>query len=127
MGKLKYSNIQLNRNLIKIVKKRKWIIEGVHADEWILPAVRKADFIILLKVKRFTLYKRVIRRYFKKEKEHYESPKSLIKMLYWAHIYKRVNYLKHIAFIKDFDKKFTLLKDEKEVEQFLKEIMITTS
>lgn len=118
-GREKYTESQQEKNLIRVANKNKWIIEGVHGGEWVIPAVERAELIIILDIGRLTLYKRVIRRYFSREKKHYENLKDLWKMLYWAHIYKNDNYLRHSKFITDFKKEYLILRNKEEIRNFL--------
>ena len=46
--KLKYPLRERDKKLKNILKKDKWIIEGVYWQTWILPAFRKAEIIIIL-------------------------------------------------------------------------------
>ncbi len=42
-----------NKKLKEILKNKQWIIEGSYAHNWINPAIKKADIVIILK-KKFT-------------------------------------------------------------------------
>jgi adenylate kinase family enzyme len=106
--------------LKQTAKKTKWIIEGVHGQTWLNPAVKRAEFIILLDIKLSTLLTRVTKRYFREEKQHYSGLKSLIKMLYWSYIYRKDAYLQHKEHIRKNKKSHIVLKNNKEIEEFLR-------
>ncbi len=124
LGKEKYTEKQKCENLKKVAKKRKWIIEGVHAGEWIIPAFKRSDLVIVLDVMRFTMFKRVIKRYFLEKKEHYASLRNLAQMLYWTQVYytSKGNGKIHKNLINDYKKKFIKLKNKKEITKFLKSL-----
>jgi len=119
IGKQKYSEKERDKILKAIIQKQKWIIEGVHAREWILPAVSKAEFVILIDLNKLTLFKRVTLRYFREKKVHYQNLRDLFKMIYWANIYKKDSLILHKNHIDYFKKKHIILKSIKEVTKFL--------
>lgn len=105
----------------KILKKKNWIIEGVHTSDWILPILKKTDLIIYLDYNKKTIYKRIFKRYKegKLEKSAYGKLSSLVYLLYPTFMFDSQNYLKKLE---SFGKKVVVLKDDSEVERFLREI-----
>lgn len=75
-------------HLKKILKKNKWINEGVYY-EWVYSSFSKADIIIVLKPGVYTRAWRILKRFFLRKfgliKTKKESLKDLIKLLKWNH------------------------------------------
>ena len=122
LGRVKYPEKERIEKLKQTAKKTKWIIEGVQGDDWLIPAVKRADFIIILDFRKLTLFKRVIKRYFQRKKRYYDSPKDLARMIYFASLYKRGSYLEHKEYIRKNKKDHIILKNNEKVEEFLSKI-----
>lgn len=119
VGREKYTQKEIKTNLLNVVRKEKWIIEGVHADKWLIPAMKKVEIVIVLKISKPILYKRVLTRYLLNKKKHYDNIRSLFKMLNWAHIYNKNNYVSHINLINLHKVKAAHLKNKKEIGAFI--------
>jgi len=115
-----------DQRLRKIVKNKKWIIEGAYAGEWIYPAIKKSDFIIILKINPIIATKRVINRFIKrkiKREENKGGPLSdLPRIIKYAYGYTYDYYPKQINLAKQFKKKYIILKNKKQIKQFFKTI-----
>ena len=121
----KYSDSRRDAMLKKAANKKKWIIEGVHRGDWIFPAFKKADFVIILDLPRKVLLKRVISRYIKRKiqnAEKKENWKDTFLLLKYAYIYKKDNLVYHKQFIQDYKKDYVILKNQSEINNFLKKI-----
>jgi shikimate kinase len=116
----RYSEKEKEKKIKAIANKKKWIIEGVHYEDWIKPAFKKADLVILLNLsKRITLWR------------VYKRSKDLIKGK-TNHTYKDMFYLlkktykhknkKHLELIKYHNKKYLILKTPKQVRDLLEEL-----
>jgi len=107
----------------KASSKASWIIEGVHAGEWILPSIKKADIIVFLMISKPRLFKQVIKR----NKDRKKTPEAenfldLMKMLWWVMVHRKNYYLKYRNIARDHKKQFIILKNKKQVNDFLKEL-----
>src|SRR3989344_1599198 len=45
-----------------LANKNKWIIEGTHREDWIVPSFKKSNFVIIPDLPRYMLFKRIITR-----------------------------------------------------------------
>lgn len=67
--------------LNKIIRNKKWIIEGAHTDAWVSPILKKADLIIILKTNLLLCKIRVLKRYFKRKLNKNVKKETLIGVL----------------------------------------------
>ena len=110
----------------KIYKKRKWIIEGVYAS-WIDEGIKRADTVIILDINVRKLLWRITRRSIirKKSKEN-QSLNSYFGLIKSVLRYKNKNHLtgyyKHKEMIKKHKVNFIIIKNEKQINDFLKKI-----
>tara|TARA_Y100000310_G_C20523238_1_gene734735 strand:- start:242 stop:730 length:489 start_codon:yes stop_codon:yes gene_type:complete len=111
-----------DKKLKEILRKKKWIIEGAQFDEWIFPAIKKSDTVILLNFGRKVMFKRVIKRFKKgrKDKGAYGKIGSLVYLLYYVLTHKSKSYLerKEVA-----NGEFILLENDVEADRFLEKIL----
>jgi adenylate kinase family enzyme len=119
----KLPEIIRDQKLKKIISKKKWIIEGKHTGEWTVPALEKADNIIILDAKRLKVFKRIIVRYFKRiGSKNPDRLRDIPKLLYKAHIYKKNNLKEAMEKIEKLKKHCIILKDEKEINEAVKNL-----
>ncbi len=122
----KVSDKTRDLRLSKIIKKKEWIIEGAYAGEWIYPAIKKSDFIILLNINPIIATKRVIVRFIKRKikKEKYKGGPlfDLLRIIGYAYGYTYDYYPKQVNLAKQFNKKFIILKNNKRINQFIKNL-----
>ena len=64
---LKRTNLECEKRLEKISKKKKWIIEGVYS-KWIEPGIKESDMVVWLDPPFFKLVYRIIFRKLKRRK-----------------------------------------------------------
>ncbi|MDO8563393.1 MAG: AAA family ATPase [Nanoarchaeota archaeon] len=120
---IKFSDKKAKNNLSRFLRRKRWILDGVYAREYIYPAFRKADIVIGLKASRLKLIYRIIKRDMKERKKYKNKPiKDFFKLLYWSQRYKYHNEIKHQELIKKFKKRAIYLKNNKEIESFIKAI-----
>ena len=99
--------------LKKLVKKSKWIIEGVYGS-WTGAAIRESEIIIWLLPGRLTLSKRLILRGITREKEI--KNKVIGTYHLWRYMMKYYNsdkssgYLGHLKITKRYKKKLVIIK-----------------
>lgn len=79
--KFRFSDKRAKNNLKNFLRKRKWILDGIYAEDYIIPAFRKADLIIILKSNRLKLIYRIIKREITRKKKHNKPLSDLIKLL----------------------------------------------
>jgi adenylate kinase family enzyme len=121
----KHSEKERDLKLKNASKKKSWIIEGVHRESWIQPAFKKANFVIILKPRRLVQMKRVISRWInaKKSKDPLAgSFKDNFLLLKYAWIYKKDNFVHHQRMIREHNKKYILLKNNKEISSFVEKL-----
>jgi len=116
----------------ELCKKKEWIIEGVYST-WIEYGIKKADLVILLKIPKKVLFWRITKRTLKREKskklgkERYqENFKDYLKLLratknYYNKKFTR-GYYKHKELINTNKIKFVALKNNKQINEFLKKL-----
>ncbi|MBT3404921.1 hypothetical protein HN832_01660 [archaeon] len=123
---IKHSNIIINREVKKATKKKKWVMEGGYSESWMNFPVKESDLVIILKLKWFVLFNRILKRYIKKvfnwktkEKDTFFSMINLIKI---SNSYNKQRFLIHQEMINHFNKKFIILTNNQEIDNFLKEL-----
>lgn len=122
----KTSSKERNAKLKKILNENSsWVIEGSYAHNWILPAVKKADFIIILK-KPFSLIKRrLVFRYLKRKIGLDKTEKGagtlsdLKKLLNYAKTYQKDYFLKHLSIAHKEKKKAMVFNSKKDIDHFI--------
>ncbi len=119
----KVSDSLRDKRLRGIIKNKSWVIEGTYAGDWINPAIRKSDFIIILKINPFIATKRVIFRFIKRKIRKKEAKgwhiTDLPRIMKYAYGYVYDYYPKHIKLAKDFDKEYVILKNKKQINSFI--------
>lgn len=121
--KKKYTKKTRDKKLKKLLLKRKWIIEGAYAENWILPIVKKADLIIILQLPKHVLMKRVFNRYLKnKFIGKGDSFKEMLNLLKFSYLYKNKFFCSYKKMAKKHKKEYIILKNNKEINKFLKQI-----
>ncbi|MFC1685491.1 DNA topology modulation protein FlaR [Nanoarchaeota archaeon] len=97
-----------DKNLKKILKKDRWIIEGVYY-KWVQNSFSKADIIIVLKVGVYTRAWKILKRFILRKlglaKAKKESIRDLIDLLKWNNTYDNDWLIKTEANIKKFKRK----------------------
>lgn len=111
-----------NKLFSKLIKKRKWIIEGVYSD-WIENGIIKSDLVILLDVPfRKTAY-RVYKRFRSRTGKYKETWKDFFNLLKFIKRYKKKNnpkgYNLHKKLIDKHRVNFIKIKNNKQLNDFL--------
>lgn len=122
--KSRYSEKTRDEKLKTVAKKKKWIIEGTHRDDWILPALKRADLVIIFDLPRRKLFKNLItRQIFQKEQTKRKSgAKDLFLLLKYAHQFKKKNLEIYLDLAKENKKKFIVLENKKQLNEFLEDL-----
>jgi adenylate kinase family enzyme len=115
------------KNLNKIVKKDKWIIEGIFGG-WTEPVFKKADFVIILNLNYHLLIKNLLKRFFIGRFRGYEKEKTNIydtwKVIKHVKKYRIRNHPKsysgHMELIKKYNKSFIEIRSNRQLKEFLK-------
>ena len=119
-----------NKKLRKILKDNsKWIIEGSYAHPWILPALKKADCVVIINKKRKLIISRLIMRYLKrklgfdKAKKGAGTINGLTKLIGYASTYPKDYYLKHTSLARKNNKHPIILRTPEEARFFVEQII----
>lgn len=122
---VKYSNKIRDKKLKELVEKKKWIIEGAYAEKWILPIVKKADLIIILKLPRHVLVKRIFHRYLKnKFSGKGDGFKDMLNLLKSSYLYKSNSFLIHNDMTKKHKKQCIIINNIKEMNNFFDNLKV---
>ncbi len=109
--------------LKKVIKKKRWIIEGVF-HSWTKPAFEKADLIILIKCKRYLrtirILKRALKRQFQKDCKK-DNLSSIISFLIWNHKWDSNDFLRIKDALKGYNKKIKMFTKADKAIEFIKE------
>jgi len=121
--KTKYSEKTRDKKLHELLKKKKWIIEGGYAEDWILPIIKKAEFVIILQLSRKVLMKRIFKRYIKnKLNKKGDNLIDMLNLLKFSYKYKKNSFLTHKKMAEEHKRKYIILRSNKEVKKFLEEL-----
>lgn len=96
-----------------------WIIEGIQKRKWIKNYFKKCDLVVILSLPRIVAAKRLLLRYFKRLVRGEQQTRIFLK-LKWAVSYEKENLPIHLNLIRRHKKKFILLKNQREIEFFLR-------
>ena len=114
------------KKLLMILKREKWIIEGVYTS-WTNEIFRKADLVIWLDLPSVILSWRIFKRYLKKklkgECPKDETLKSTFNLIKFANKYKKSNnlngYRKHQSMTNKYKVNFIKINNKKQLNEFL--------
>ncbi|MSS74298.1 hypothetical protein EXS72_01525 [Candidatus Pacearchaeota archaeon] len=124
--KIRFSDKKEINNLNILLRKKKWILDGVYAENYIYPALKKADLIIVLKSNRLRLICNIIKREILRKKKQSKPLSELVKLLYWSQKYKYHNETKYLPIVEKHKKKIIFLKNDSEKDNFLKSLTLLT-
>ena len=131
--KREYDLIRDVNDRIKMIKRISnegtWITEGTWLD-YALPLYKKADLVILLVMQKNMLYLRILKRFIRRKlsKKGYlqNTIKSTTKMIQKVKQYYGGNSFitleKHINYIKKYSKKYKIIQNKKQINEFLNSI-----
>lgn len=112
-----------DKRLRKIIEKPRWIIEGAYAGNWIYPAIKKAEMIVIININPAVATKRVIFRSIKRKIRKTEDKGGplfdLPRIIKYAYKYTHDYYPKHIKLAKKFKKDFAILKNKNQMREFI--------
>lgn len=118
--KIRYSSKERDKKLKDIVNKKQWIIEGAYWNSWILPAFKKADFVIIINLKTNVILKQIVKRMVKKSlKGDHTNTKTIKKQLQFISSYRGKNLKKYKKLVEKYKKKSIILQSRKEIDDFL--------
>lgn len=114
------------RKLLPIVRRKKWILEGVYGS-WTEEVFRKAEILIWLDIPFRTIAWRIIKRdWLDKDRRKQLGLKDTLGLLKYARSYKKEqhtsSYSHHTYLIKKHHINVIILKNKREVYRFIKEI-----
>lgn len=113
-----------NQKVKSILKKKKWIIEGFYFLPWTHSIYRQADMVIILNVKTSISKNRLIRRFIKRKLSFSNDNtnkkfKTMTKLIKYIDEYPKKYFLQQKETAEAFNKNVLILKDNKDVKQFL--------
>tara|TARA_Y100000034_G_C6791091_1_gene354200 strand:+ start:79 stop:570 length:492 start_codon:yes stop_codon:yes gene_type:complete len=117
----KYSRKIKERKIIELSRKKKWLCEGTNFGEWVWPALKKSELVIILKTNPFLRMKRLLKREIKDRKRKLKLKKKL-SLTYHVFLYNLNQYYSHKKTAKKFKKPIIVLKNDKQIKQFLKDL-----
>lgn len=130
LDKIKWDNgkkieiLKRKNKLQEITKENFWIIEGSNIKNWIEPAVKQSDIILILNLDIKKSKKRIILRHIKRklkiDKECHTNMKILFRLLKIAREYPMKGLIIHKNLAEKFDKKYLVIENEKQLEDFFK-------
>jgi len=114
----------------KLVKRKKWVIEGIYGD-WSLSSFKKSDLVIWLdppfKVRSWRIFKRFLKR--KSDKNIKEGWKDCLGLIKYSGKYKKksnensASYKSHREIINKHKINFIILRNKKQINKFLKDVL----
>ncbi|MDY0407546.1 DNA topology modulation protein FlaR [Virgibacillus soli] len=124
-GDIRKSPVEIEKDLLQILQKDSWIVEGVHQRDWVIHSFNEADIIIVLDLNYSVRVYRIIKRYIRQklniETANYRPTfKMFIKMFKWNHLYNR-DRKKMFNMFKDNEEKLILIKKSQDLQIFIKE------
>ena len=117
----KFSEGTKERKIKELARKKGWICEGTNNSEWVWPAFRMADFVIILKPSPFIRARRLLNREINERKRKL-GIKKIFYLLYVVFSYYLKGYRHHKNLANKFNKHFIVLRNEKEINKFLEEL-----
>jgi|SRR3989344_1956062 len=108
-----------------LANKNKWIIEGTHREDWIVPSFKKSNFVIIPDLPRYMLFKRIITRTIKNKITKNNDGEARIRriplLLKYAQVYKKINMPIYKRLVRKYNESFVILHNKKEINKFLEE------
>ncbi len=127
----RYSDQTISKKIKQVIKKQKWIMEGVYSSPWMGKIAKRADLVILLNFPRVVLAKRVTQRFLRKKSSEEKSDK-ISELLQLFQLFKAINnyykkgfkkgYYRHKEFIDKHKAEFISIKNNKQLNKFLEEL-----
>lgn len=112
--------------LIRKKLKSDWIVEGVHFSKWVDYTYKNADLIIIIDKPMLLLMKRIIKRTFNEEKNHYSNKIFDTLRLLWIMFRDTSREIKeYIKLARKYKKKYIIVRNE-DYSNILKEITLPT-
>ena len=110
----------------KILKDKKWLIEGSYTSDWVISIIKKSNLIIFLNINILKAKKRLLFRFIKRKILGDEKPESLKDFLTLTGYSnksvsnRKMNFSKR--FSKRYKKEIIILNNNKEIIKFLKSL-----
>lgn len=118
------------KKLREIVEKKRWILEGIFGG-WTEPAFKNANLVVMLNLDYHMLVKNLLKRFLIGKFNGYEREKTNLKDTWKVikHVkkYRTRDHVKsyngHLELIKKYKTKFVEIKNKKNLDEFLEEIL----
>ena len=120
---IKYSDDERAKRLNTVLRKKRWIIEGVYDRAWIESILNKAELIIVLDISKMVCLWRVYKRSrsIMKETDKHKF-KDMVYLLRRTNNYKKRVHRNLLELIENKNKEHITLKNKRQVEKFLEDI-----
>lgn len=119
--KVEYAEKTRRQNIIRLSKKKKWICEGTNAGDWIWPAFKEVDYVIILKLSPLIRLKRLYNRETNERKRMLNLSKRLsLGSLVFSYNFSQYRLHKRLA--AKFNKPVVILSNRKEISRFLESL-----
>jgi adenylate kinase family enzyme len=108
-----------------ILKKDKWIIEGIYYGPWTHSCFASADLTLFLACNRYKRALRILSRHIKRVAGLYDGEQETLKHLLWVIKYNHnmdCVYQDSIQEIESISKKFEIIKGFKDAQKLLKSV-----
>ncbi|PKR76781.1 DNA topology modulation protein FlaR [Halalkalibacillus sediminis] len=111
--------------LMSIFAQDRWIIEGVHNEEWVKDCFENAETIIFMdpsmNVRRYRIFKRFLKQRFGREKSNYKPTlKIFFKMYKWNKHFEGKGKANFFKKYKKYDGKIVVVSKKEDVSSFMK-------
>ena len=121
-GDIRRTEEERARFLQAIVETDKWIIEGVHNEEWVNSSFQQADRIVFLdtgySIRTYRIIKRFIKQKLGLESVHYRPTfKIFLKMFRWNKHFEQVGKPFFLEKYQKYQEKIIMVRDKKLIHQ----------
>ncbi|KLI02974.1 DNA topology modulation protein FlaR [Sporolactobacillus inulinus CASD] len=124
-GDLRRSTEERDHYLEQIVRSKRWIIEGAHAQHWVNKSFEAADLIIFLDppyfVRIYRITKRFIRQKLGIEAANYTASLKIFKKMFeWNRTFEKESKPKLVNMLGRNPAHFIILKNRVDIEKYFK-------
>ncbi|WP_096187129.1 P-loop NTPase family protein [Evansella halocellulosilytica] len=124
LGDIRNPPEKWEESLRNIVSTDKWIVEGVHNEQWVRPSLKEADVILFLnlphRTRRIRIVSRFIKQKFGLEPSHYKPTWTMFfKMFKWDKQFELKGKPRILDGMSDCKGKLVILHSRKDVTKYM--------
>lgn len=124
-GDIRRSEEERKAHLLSITQTDRWIVEGVHSEEWVSGSFQQADVIVFLDTNYSKRTYRIVKRYVKQklgqERAHYQPNLTIFfKMFKWNKHFEQVGKPFFFHTYKQYQNKIFVIKNENELSDLFR-------